>query len=735
MEKDRKKKIITLLVIVFVTTLSIAYAAVSRTLSINGTAKMDTANWDVHFDNLSKANLINTAEEVNEPNYADNKGTIENINVKLKNPKDEVIYTVDIVNDGTMDAEVTVTSITNFSEEESKLLDFGVYYSDGTKITKYDLLEAGQKKEVTIKLRYKDDITEFDLPEVPLTISFGFTINYIQSDASMVVTPNGDLENVVSTLDKGGGSSTSTFFNGNITKESVETISFLSTLKVPKEVQSTAWDASLNKDGSVIAWYTDLNENGLYELNIGGNGKVHAPSDSSSLFRSFTKLETINFNNVFDTSNVTSMGYMFSSSRAITSLNLSSFDTSKVTNMKHMFYDTPSLVYIDLSNWNTSNVINMNSMFQECNITELDLSSFNTSNVLNMDSMFYGCSKLSKINLSSFNTSNVTSMLNMFRGCALTELDISNFNTSKVTNMERMFIYNSKLKNLNLNNFDTSNVKNMFQMFYSCSSLIELKVDNFNTESVTTMGSMFSNCSSLNELDLSSFNALNVINMNAMFSGCIMLERLDISNINTINVTNISGMFSGCKSLNNLNLNKFYTINVETANSLFSNCSSLIELDVSSFNTGKMTTMYAMFNGCSSLTNLDLNNFDTSNVTNMSYMFSNCTSLTELDLSGFDTINVTDMASMFHTCSSLLKINFKNVNFSSTTSYFSIFTNCTLLKDIDISGVTSDKYSNDNFKGILSNLGSGKTVYVLNEECVALGQSINANLNYIVKSA
>ena len=50
MEKDRKKKIITLLVIVFVTTLSIAYAAVSRTLSINGTAKMDTANWDVHFE-------------------------------------------------------------------------------------------------------------------------------------------------------------------------------------------------------------------------------------------------------------------------------------------------------------------------------------------------------------------------------------------------------------------------------------------------------------------------------------------------------------------------------------------------------------------------------------------------------------------------------------------------------------------------------------------------------------
>ena len=46
------------------------------------------------------------------------KGTVENINVKLTKPKDEIKYVVDIVNKGTIDAEVNIMTISDLTEEE-----------------------------------------------------------------------------------------------------------------------------------------------------------------------------------------------------------------------------------------------------------------------------------------------------------------------------------------------------------------------------------------------------------------------------------------------------------------------------------------------------------------------------------------------------------------------------------------------------------------------------------------
>ena len=59
MEKERRTKALLLsTLVVVVATLSIAFAAMSRTLSINGTAKMDTASWSVYFNKLEEAQGI-----------------------------------------------------------------------------------------------------------------------------------------------------------------------------------------------------------------------------------------------------------------------------------------------------------------------------------------------------------------------------------------------------------------------------------------------------------------------------------------------------------------------------------------------------------------------------------------------------------------------------------------------------------------------------------------------------
>ena len=58
MEKERRIKVLSLVaLIVAVLGLTVAFAALSQTLTINGTASINSASWDVHFENLTGPDL------------------------------------------------------------------------------------------------------------------------------------------------------------------------------------------------------------------------------------------------------------------------------------------------------------------------------------------------------------------------------------------------------------------------------------------------------------------------------------------------------------------------------------------------------------------------------------------------------------------------------------------------------------------------------------------------------
>ena len=312
------------------------------------------------------------------------------------------------------------------------------------------------------------------------------------------------------------------------------------------------------------------------DLHIASEYEIHAPSNSSYMFKDFEKVESIDFSN-FNTMDVKNMKGMFENCSSLISLDLKSFDTSNVTNMGSMFSWCWQLTSIDLSNFNTSKVTRMYMMFFKCSsLTNLDLSSFNTSNVTDMGVMFFDCRSLTSLNLNSFNTSNVTDMSYMFESCEkLLNLNLSSFDTTNVTTMYCMFIRCSSLTNLDLSSFNTSKVTNMDGMFRDCSSLTSLNISNFNTSNVTNMDGMFDDCSSLTTLNLSSFDTTNVIDMGAMFAGCSSLTSLDLSNFDTSNVTDMGYMFYNCENLINLKIN-FDASKVTDMRSMFSGCERII---------------------------------------------------------------------------------------------------------------------------------------------------------------
>ena len=186
----------------------------------------------------------------------------------------------------------------------------------------------------------------------------------------------------------------------------------------------------------------------------------------NSMFQGYTGVE-LDLSN-FNTSNVTDMGYMFSSCSSLTSLDLSSFNTSNVTSMYGIFFDCSSLTSLDLSNFDTSKITSLNACFQQCSsLTQLNLSNFNISKVTSMNNTFRDCKKITNLDLSSFGETNVNSMAFTFYSCtSLETLNLSNLTNLQTVSVSQTFYNCYKLKNLNMSSFDftkTTNYTNMFQ--------------------------------------------------------------------------------------------------------------------------------------------------------------------------------------------------------------------------------------------------------------------------------
>lgn len=101
MEQERKSKgiIIGVLcaVIIF---MSIGFAAMASTLTINGNATISDT-WNVQITNITQKDASAGVTENAAPTFT---ATTANFNVALKEPGDYAVYTVTVANTGTLDA-------------------------------------------------------------------------------------------------------------------------------------------------------------------------------------------------------------------------------------------------------------------------------------------------------------------------------------------------------------------------------------------------------------------------------------------------------------------------------------------------------------------------------------------------------------------------------------------------------------------------------------------------------
>lgn len=141
------------------------------------------------------------------------------------------------------------------------------------------------------------------------------------------------------------------------------------------------------REGEIVK-YVDAPKELKTAIVLDFDESVRFPNDASWLFEGATYITEINGLEKNDTSNVTTMAYMFGYMTKVRNLNLSNFNTSNVEVLEKMFYRCE-------------------------NLTELDLSSFDTKKNITLNNTFYGCEKLKFLNIENFDTVNTK----FFLGC------------------------------------------------------------------------------------------------------------------------------------------------------------------------------------------------------------------------------------------------------------------------------------------------------------------------------
>ena len=203
--KKKNKSLYVILIVLVIFGVSVGYAAMNRMLIITGNSEVKQNTWDLHFENIQVRNGSVEADSLPVID-ATTKSTV-NFNVMLNLPGDFYEFTVDVVNKGTIDAMIeSITKTPELTAEQQKYLNYIIEYQNGEQIASKQLVEKSSFVRIMVRVEYRSDITENDLPTTSQNLNLGFILNYVQADdtgtnvrdngVKVMPTANGSLEDV-----------------------------------------------------------------------------------------------------------------------------------------------------------------------------------------------------------------------------------------------------------------------------------------------------------------------------------------------------------------------------------------------------------------------------------------------------------------------------------------------------------------------------------------------------------
>ena len=168
------------LLLLSICSLTIVYAAMSAVLRISGNSEVVASSWNIYLDNVE---VKSGSVSANAPKISGTSSVV--FDVELNTPGEFYEFTVDVVNDGSIDAmidSVVKTPITGTSY--AKYIKYEVSYENGDSINTKQTLKKGTSTPIKVRVEYRKDLVASDLPNSATELSLKLTLIYVQSDGT-----------------------------------------------------------------------------------------------------------------------------------------------------------------------------------------------------------------------------------------------------------------------------------------------------------------------------------------------------------------------------------------------------------------------------------------------------------------------------------------------------------------------------------------------------------------------
>ncbi len=179
--KGKKKKYLSVIILLLLLVgITVGYATLSSNLSISGTSTINSASWDVHFENLSVTAGSVDALEDNEPTISADSLNIT-YGIELTQPGDFYEFTVDVKNAGSVDARLSeLPTLGGVTTEQDKYVNYTFTHTDGSAIAVGETLAAGASKSFKVRVEFDENVSSTDLPKSRQDMTLTVDMNYEQ---------------------------------------------------------------------------------------------------------------------------------------------------------------------------------------------------------------------------------------------------------------------------------------------------------------------------------------------------------------------------------------------------------------------------------------------------------------------------------------------------------------------------------------------------------------------------
>lgn len=210
MEKERKIKVLSIVaLIIAVLGLTVAFAALSQTLTINGTSKVEknddgqgNKRWEVRFYGVSSDGSIDESATTVKPVITGDATAVDATlsdttisiiktggdGVVLKKPGDKVVYSFYVKNNGSIDAKLGTVSKNlgcQTNNENDKVFCNNneilatLAYDDGNSINEEDELEHTGSRKINLTFEFSNEATSLPTDDITL-FNAPIVLTYVQ---------------------------------------------------------------------------------------------------------------------------------------------------------------------------------------------------------------------------------------------------------------------------------------------------------------------------------------------------------------------------------------------------------------------------------------------------------------------------------------------------------------------------------------------------------------------------